>query len=95
MRSVHPRSKIPANSSASHPVPRIVAERLVERARADAERIRERLVHEVGPAEYYRALRIAMEETTFPVDIIEIEKVDKETRDRITRRGRLVYEERE
>lgn len=45
-----------------------------------------------GPQEYFRVLGIAMEETTFPVDIIELEKVDPETRERIIRRGRLVYE---
>ena len=45
-----------------------------------------------GPPEYFRVLGIAMEETTFRVDIIELEKVDPETRERIIRRGRLVYE---
>lgn len=99
-----------------------LADRL-ERARADAERIRERIVREVGPAriyqwgslltgehfseisdidfaleglagpaEYSRALGIAMEETTFPVDIIELDKLSRETRERIVHRGRIVYE---
>ena len=97
--------------------------RLLERARHDAERIRERIAREIGPVriyqwgslltgahfseisdidfaieglsgppEYFRVLGIAMEETTFRVDIIELEKVDPETRERIIRRGRLVYE---
>lgn len=97
--------------------------RLLEKARDDAERIRERIVREVrpariyqwgslltgehfseisdidfaleglaGPPEYFRVLGIAMEETTFPVDIIELEKVDPDTRERIIRRGRVVYE---
>ncbi|MFW5744053.1 MAG: nucleotidyltransferase family protein [Spirochaetota bacterium] len=102
-----------------------LADRL-RRARADAERIRERIVQEVGPtriyqwgsllngehfseisdidfaleglagpAEYSRALGIAMEETTFPVDIIDLDKLSCENRERIVRRGRIVYERRE
>ena len=45
-----------------------------------------------GPAEYFAALGIAMDETSFPVDIIEIEKLDSDTRDRIVNHGKLVYE---
>ncbi len=97
--------------------------RLLERARDDAEGIRERIAREVrpariyqwgslltgehfseisdidfaleglsGPPEYFRVLGIAMEETTLPVDIIELEKVDPDTRERIIWRGRLAYE---
>lgn len=102
-----------------------LADRL-ERARDDAQRIRERIAHELrpvriyqwgslldgehfseisdidfaiegltGPAEYSRALGIAMEETAFPVDIIELERVAPGTRAMIVRRGRIVYERSE
>jgi predicted nucleotidyltransferase len=45
-----------------------------------------------GQAEFFHALGIAMDETDFPVDIVELEKLDAATRDEIERRGRLVYE---
>lgn len=48
-----------------------------------------------GPEAYFRAIGIAMEETTFPVDIIELEKVDPPTRERIRRNGRLIYERKQ
>ena len=45
-----------------------------------------------GPQQYFQALGIAMEETSFRVDIVELEKVHPETADSIRRRGRLVHE---
>lgn len=45
-----------------------------------------------GPAQYFQALGIAMEETDFRVDVVELDKLDSESRNEITRRGRLVYE---
>ena len=45
-----------------------------------------------GPREYFAAVGIAMDETEFPIDIVEIEKLDAETMERIIRRGRLVYD---
>ncbi len=45
-----------------------------------------------GAAQYFQALGIAMEETDFRVDIVELDKLDTENREEITRRGRLVYE---
>lgn len=45
-----------------------------------------------GPEQYFAALGIAMDETTFRVDIGELEKLDPETADEIITRGRLVYE---
>ncbi len=68
--------------------------RLLAQARNDAERIRECSAREgrlAGPPDYFRVLGIAMEET-IPVDTIGLEKVDPDTRERFTRRRRLVYE---
>jgi predicted nucleotidyltransferase len=45
-----------------------------------------------GTAQYFQALGIAMEETDFRVDIVELDKLDAENREEIKRRGRLVYE---
>ena len=48
-----------------------------------------------GPADYSRALDIAIEETSFPIDIVQIDKLSPQTRERIIRRGRIVYERAE
>ena len=45
-----------------------------------------------GPAEFFRTLGIAMEETTLPIDVIELEKVPKDIAERIRTRGALVHE---
>ena len=45
-----------------------------------------------GPAEFFRALGIAMEGTTLPVDVIELEKVPEDIADRIRARGAVVHE---
>ena len=48
-----------------------------------------------GPAEFFRVLGIAMDGTTLPVDVIELEKVPAEIAERIRRRGALVHERRD
>ena len=48
-----------------------------------------------GPAEYFRVLGIAMDGTTLPVDVIELEKVPMEIAERIRKRGALVHERRD
>ena len=45
-----------------------------------------------GPAEFFRTLGIAMEGTTLPVDVIELEKVPHEIAERIRTRGVVVHE---
>ena len=45
-----------------------------------------------GPAEFFRTLGIAMEGTTLPVDVIELEKVPEDIADRIRARGAVVHE---
>lgn len=45
-----------------------------------------------GPAEFFRTLGIAMEGTTLPVDLIELEKVPEDIAERIRTRGALVHE---
>ncbi len=45
-----------------------------------------------GPAEFFRVLGIAMDGTTLPVDVIEMEKVPKEIAEQIRTRGALVHE---
>lgn len=45
-----------------------------------------------GPAEFFRTLGIAMDGTTLPVDVIELEKVPEEIAERIRTRGALVHE---
>lgn len=47
------------------------------------------------PAEFFRALGIAMEGTSLPVDVVELEKVPPEIADRIRTRGALVHERRD
>ena len=44
-----------------------------------------------GPAEYFRTLGIAMEGTTLPVDVVELERVPAEISERIRTRGALVH----
>ena len=45
-----------------------------------------------GPAEFFRTLGIAMDGTTLPVDVIELEKVPEDIAERIRTRGALVHE---
>ncbi len=45
-----------------------------------------------GPAEFFRTLGIAMEGTSLPVDVVEIERVPADTAERIRTRGVLVHE---
>ena len=45
-----------------------------------------------GPAEFFRTLGIAMDGTSMPVDVVELEKVPEDVADRIRRRGALVHE---
>lgn len=45
-----------------------------------------------GAEEYFAILGEVMGMTAFPLDIIELEKVDAETAEGIRRRGRLVHE---
>lgn len=47
-----------------------------------------------GPAEFFRTLGIAMEGTTLPVDVVELEKVPPDVAERIRTRGALVHERR-
>ena len=48
-----------------------------------------------GPAEFFRILGIAMNGTTLPVDIVELEKVPADVAERIRKRGALVHERRD
>ncbi len=45
-----------------------------------------------GAEEYFDILGEAMEKTSFPLDIIEMEKLDPTTAEEIRQKGRLVYE---
>ncbi|HOV39717.1 MAG TPA: hypothetical protein PLG79_13410 [Spirochaetales bacterium] len=45
-----------------------------------------------GPEEYFAILGDVMKMSSFPLDVIELEKVDSETADFIKRRGKLIYE---
>lgn len=45
-----------------------------------------------GPAEFFRVLGIAMDGTTLPVDVIEMERVPEEIAERIRAKGALVHE---
>lgn len=45
-----------------------------------------------GPEEYFKAVGIAMEMTSFPVDVVEMEKIPAGTAERIRKKGRVVYE---
>lgn len=46
-----------------------------------------------GPEEYFALLGDAMEMTSFPVDIIELEKIDPADAEHIKRKGKLIYEQ--
>ena len=45
-----------------------------------------------GPAEFFEVLGIAMNATSLPVDVVELEKVPEDLADRIRTRGALVHE---
>ncbi len=45
-----------------------------------------------GPAEYFQVLGIAMNATSLPIDIVELEKVPADIAERIRKRGVLVHE---
>ena len=45
-----------------------------------------------GPAEFFEVLGIAMNATSLPVDVVELEKVPADVADRIRTRGALVHE---
>ena len=45
-----------------------------------------------GPAEFFEALGIAMNATSLPVDVVELEKIPVDVADRIRTRGALVHE---
>ena len=45
-----------------------------------------------GPAEFFQVLGIAMNGTTLPVDVIELEKVPVDVAERIRTRGLMVHE---
>lgn len=45
-----------------------------------------------GPGEFFRTLGIAMDGTSMPVDVVELEKVPEDVAERIRRRGALVHE---
>jgi hypothetical protein len=47
-----------------------------------------------GPEEYFAILGDAMKMTAFPLDIVELEKLDPETAGQIREKGRLVYKNR-
>lgn len=47
------------------------------------------------PAEFFQALGIAMERTSLPVDVVELEEVPPEIAKRIRTRGALVHERRD
>ena len=42
--------------------------------------------------EFFEALGIAIDGTSLPVDVVELERVPADVADRIRRKGRLVYE---
>ena len=45
-----------------------------------------------GPAEFFQVLGIAMNGTTLPVDVVELEKVPVNVAERIRTRGLMVHE---
>jgi predicted nucleotidyltransferase len=47
----------------------------------------------LGPEEYFAVLGDAIEMTKFPIDIIELEKIDPADAERIRRKGKLIYEQ--
>jgi len=48
-----------------------------------------------GPEDYFRTVGIAMDMTSFPMDVVEIEKVPQDVADRIRKKGRVVYERKD
>ena len=48
-----------------------------------------------GPAEFFQVLGIAMNGTTLPVDVVELEKVPVDVAQRIRTRGLMVHERRD
>ena len=48
-----------------------------------------------GPAEFFEVLGIAMNRTSLPVDVVELEKVPADVAERIRTRGALVHERRD
>lgn len=47
-----------------------------------------------GPEEFFKTIGIAMDMTSFPVDVVEMEKIPADVAERIRKRGRVVYERR-
>jgi len=45
-----------------------------------------------GPEEYFAVLGEAMFMTSFPLDIVELDKLDRETAEHIRAKGKLIYE---
>lgn len=45
-----------------------------------------------GPEEFFKIIGDAMELTNFPVDIVELEKIEPENADYIRETGKLIYE---
>ncbi len=48
-----------------------------------------------GPEEFFKTIGIAMNMTSFPVDVVEMERLPTGTAERIRARGRIVYERRD
>jgi predicted nucleotidyltransferase len=48
-----------------------------------------------GPEEYFAILGDAMDLTSFPIDIIELDKIDPADAEHIRKKGRLVYERKD
>lgn len=48
-----------------------------------------------GPGEFFEVLGIALNGTSLPVDVVEIEKVPADVAERIRTRGALVHERRD
>ena len=48
-----------------------------------------------GAAEFFQVLGIAMNGTSLPVDVVEMEKLPADVADRIRKRGALVHERRD
>lgn len=48
-----------------------------------------------GPEDFFKALGIAMNGSSIPVDVVEIEKIPPAVADRIRNRGKMVYERKD
>ena len=48
-----------------------------------------------GPEEFFRTLGFAIDGTSLPVDVVEIDRIPSDVADRIQKRGRIVYERRD